>query len=216
MRVEPISRELLSDQVYDMIRASILDGSSEPGSRLVESEIARNLQVSQAPVREAIKRLVHDGLVSSVPRKGSYVTAFSQEEFLLARELRATVEALGARVSTTVSTEEDLKALERVVARMSVAVKGQDWAGFRLLDMEFHATALAIAGQPVLSRVWNALEPALLSQRAIGDPAFAKSSSTVVRWHEELVVALRSRSPERAAAAFFDHAAGSLPAVRAE
>src|SRR5690606_40747212 len=88
---ESISRGLLSDQVYDLILASILDGSRAPGSRVVESEIARQLGISQAPVREAVKRLVHAGLVVSVARHGSYVTEISPREFAIARQMRATL-----------------------------------------------------------------------------------------------------------------------------
>lgn len=91
------SKELLSDRVYDLIRASILDGSREPGSRVVESEIARSFNISQAPVRDAVRRLVHAGLVTSEPRRGSYVTELSEEDFSMARRLRAALEGIGAR-----------------------------------------------------------------------------------------------------------------------
>ena len=64
-----VTQELLSDKVYGLVRRAILDGTQAPGSRLVESEIARSLGVSQAPVRDAIKRLGHEGLVTSLPRR---------------------------------------------------------------------------------------------------------------------------------------------------
>lgn len=216
MKSENISRGLLSDQVYDLIRASILDGTRAPGSRLVESDIARRLEVSQAPVREAVKRLVHEGLVVSEARKGSYVTEFSREEFELARQLRSSVEALGARIAALVSTEEELAALDEIVERMAAAVSKNEWAEFRLYDMEFHAMALSLSRQSVLGRVWSALEPALISQRAIGDPAFAGEGPTMVGWHEDLVAVLRSRDPDRAEEAFRAHAAGALAAPHSQ
>src|ERR1700678_4172389 len=91
-----VTQELLSDKVYGLVRRAILDGTQAPGSRLVESEIARSLGVSQAPVRDAIKRLGHEGLVTSLPRRGSYVTELSEHEFAIGRELRAAVEQVGA------------------------------------------------------------------------------------------------------------------------
>jgi DNA-binding GntR family transcriptional regulator len=63
---EALPKALLSDQVYAVVRGFVLDGSLQPGTRIVESEIARQLGVSQAPVREAIKRLAFEGLVSVV------------------------------------------------------------------------------------------------------------------------------------------------------
>ncbi|NYF16595.1 DNA-binding GntR family transcriptional regulator [Microbacterium sp. AK009] len=210
MRSESISRGLLSDQVYELLRSSILDKSRRPGSRLVESELARNLEVSQAPVREALKRLVHEGLVVSAPRRGSYVTEFSRDEFEVARQLRAVVEQLGAQLAARAVTEEELTDLDRVVEKMQDSVARHDWATFRLCDMEFHTRALELARQPVLQRVWSALQPALISQRAIGDPAFADSGETMVQWHADLVDVLRSGEADRAGEMFRAHASGAL------
>ncbi|QUQ72470.1 GntR family transcriptional regulator [Kutzneria sp. CA-103260] len=210
MTYTELSKELLSDRIYDVLRASILNGSRGPGTRLVESEIARGMTVSQAPVREALKRLVHEGLVTSAPRRGSYVTQVSQSEFALARQLRAAVESVGARSAVAGLTEADLADLRGVVARMGAAVTVGDWAEFRSLDAEFHARVLVIGDHAVLSRVWAVLEPLLMSQRAIGDPAYPGDRFTVVQWHDDLVNTLAAGDPEAAAAAFFAHASGAL------
>ena len=92
-----LPRVLLSDQAYDLMRRSILDGTLSPGARIVESEIARRLGVSQAPVREAVKRLAHEGLVTVLPRRGSYVAQISVDEVDDAREVRAMLEEAAAR-----------------------------------------------------------------------------------------------------------------------
>ncbi|MGO4429640.1 GntR family transcriptional regulator, partial [Streptomyces sp. MCAF7] len=70
----PLPRQLLSDHVYARLRDWIVSGELVPGQRVVESEIARRMGTSQAPAREAIKRLAHEGLVNSLPRQGTYVT----------------------------------------------------------------------------------------------------------------------------------------------
>ncbi|HEX4443321.1 MAG TPA: GntR family transcriptional regulator [Galbitalea sp.] len=204
------SKELLSDRIYDMIRASILDGSRAPGSRVVESEIARSLNVSQAPVREAVKRLVHAGLVTSEPRRGSYVTMISSDEFAIAREVRGAVEAIGAKYVIDSVTPRDLDELRSIVGRMKLALATTDWASFRTLDMQFHSRVLLIGGHAVLSRVWDAIEPLLVSQRAIGDPAYPGSKDVVVQWHADLIDALEAGDPVAAADAFFAHASGAL------
>ncbi|NHB85998.1 GntR family transcriptional regulator [Tessaracoccus sp. HDW20] len=66
-----LSKALLSDQIYDLLRRELLANERPPGSRLVESEIARQLSVSQAPVREALRRLTHEGMVMQIPRRGA-------------------------------------------------------------------------------------------------------------------------------------------------
>lgn len=206
-------RELLSDKVYDVILGSILDGTRAPGDRIVESEIARRLSVSQAPVREAVKRLVHAGLVTSEPRRGSYVTEISLEELAIARELRADLESVGARAAAGTLSDLDVKALKSIVGRMDAAVTSGDWADFRQLDMEFHRRALAVGGHAILSRVWDALEPILVSQRAIGDPSFAGNRSMLVSWHSDLIDVLIASDARAAGEAFYAHASGTLEAT---
>lgn len=207
---ESISRGLLSDQVYDLILASILDGSRAPGSRVVESEIARQLGISQAPVREAVKRLVHAGLVVSVARHGSYVTEISPEEFAIAREMRAILEAKGAGIATGKVGQSDIAKLRSITTRMQQAVDAEDWAAFRTLDVEFHRSVIAATGLAVLSRMWETLEPVLISQRAIGDPSYLGDRRRVVAWHIQLVDALLAGDAGVAASMFAEHASGGL------
>ena len=204
-----ISRSLLSDQVYELILASILDGTRAPGSRVVESEIARQLGISQAPVREAVKRLVHAGLVESLPRRGSYVTEISLRELEISRTMRASIESEAARIAAAEAGDTDFAILEGIVGRMRAAVDAEDWASFRALDLEFHRAVVGMTQRTVLVRLWQTLEPTLVSQRAIGDPAFSGNRSQVVAWHVDLVEALRA-GPDAAAAAFSAHASGSL------
>lgn len=205
-----ISTGLLSDQVYELILASILDGSRAPGSRVVESEIARQLGISQAPVREAVKRLVHAGLVESRPRHGSFVTEISPEEFAIARRMRAMLEATGARVAVASLDPGLLGRLQEIVGRMQTAIDGDAWAEFRTLDVEFHRGVIRATGSSVLARLWDTLEPMLISQRAIGDPSYLGDRREVVQWHRDLVDALRAGDGDAAAAAFFEHASGGL------
>jgi len=154
------SKQLLSDHVYDLIRASILDGSRAPGSRVVESEIARSFSISQAPVRDAVRRLVHAGLLTSEPRRGSHVTELSQEDFGIARQLRAALESIGARAAVEHLTLRDLTELREIVTLMGQAVAGGGSAEFRSLDMRFHHRVMTIADGAVLGRVWDTLAAA--------------------------------------------------------
>jgi DNA-binding GntR family transcriptional regulator len=207
---EAISRGLLSDQVYELILASILDGTRAPGTRLVESEIARQLGISQAPVREAVKRLIHAGLVVSMPRHGSYVTEISPAEFAIARTMRGSIEAEAARIAVSEVSDDDLQTLRGVVKRMQQAMDADDRAAFRALDVEFHRTVIAATRRSVLARLWDTLEPMLVSQRAIGDPGYLGDRTRVVAWHSDLVDALAGGDADVAAAAFAEHASGAL------
>jgi DNA-binding transcriptional MocR family regulator len=95
-----LPRQLLSDHVYALLRGWIVGGELLPGQRLVESEIARKVGTSQAPAREAIKRLAHEGLVISQPHLGTYVASVSPREAQEVRDIRVMFEAYAARPST--------------------------------------------------------------------------------------------------------------------
>jgi DNA-binding GntR family transcriptional regulator len=204
---ESVTQELLSDKVYGLVRRAILDGTQAPGSRLVESEIARSLGVSQAPVRDAIKRLSHEGLVTSRPRRGSYVTELSEHEFAIGRGLRATVEQVGAEVVAR-DASADTAGLRAIAERMVAAAAENDRAELRLLDVEFHRAAVELADSALLVRVWSIMEPSLISQHVIGDPDFAGDWGAVAHDHLRLVDLLDARDPEGAGKAFYIHAAG--------
>jgi DNA-binding GntR family transcriptional regulator len=205
---DELPKDLLSDRVYAMIRSSILSGERGPGDRLIESEIARRLGISQAPVREAVQRLAHEGLVVTEPRRGSYVTSISPQEFEIARELRAALERIGARTATAAVVQRDLDHLRSITTTMRHAVAISDSAAFRRLDMEFHAYVVGIGKRAILDRVWSTLEPLLVSQRAIGDPSYDGDREQIVRWHENLIDSLESGDAEAAGEAFFIHATG--------
>ncbi|WP_127502823.1 GntR family transcriptional regulator [Actinoplanes solisilvae] len=203
-----LRRSLLSDQAYDLVRNSILEGTLPPGARIVESELARQLGVSQAPVREAVKRLVHEGLVISLPRRGSYVRQISDDEAADAREVRGLLEESAAREAIT---HFDLAArvlLEQLVNGMREAAIDNDLAAFRGYDMGFHRTVIELSGNSYLPRLWAVMEPSLLSLRIVGDPGFQGDWTEMAEAHQRLIEVLASANRGRAAAAFLNHATG--------
>lgn len=205
---EALPKVLLSDQVYAMVRGLILDGSLQPGTRVVESEIARQLGVSQAPVREAIKRLAFEGLVSTAPRRGSYVAQISEDEAQDAREVRALLEESAAREAVENFGTDARQTLEKSVDGMREAAREPDLAAFRGHDMAFHRTVIELSGNSYLPRLWAVMESSLLSLRLVGDPGFTGSWTEMAEAHQALIEALASGDRGRAAAAFRRHASG--------
>jgi DNA-binding GntR family transcriptional regulator len=205
---QELPRVLLSDQAYDVVRRSILDGTLSPGSRIVESEIARQLGVSQAPVREAVKRLAHEGLVTSLPRRGSYVTQISEAEADDARVVRALLEEAAARDAVKHFDDAARRTLEGLVDAMREDAKSDDLAAFRVHDMAFHRAVVELSGNSYLPRLWDVMESGLLSLRIVGDPGFTGSWTEMAEAHQLLVELLASGNRGQAAAGFHSHAAG--------
>ncbi|MFI0717565.1 GntR family transcriptional regulator [Streptomyces sp. NPDC021224] len=204
-------KTLISDQVYGLLRQSIVDGELGPNDRVVESEIARRLGVSQAPVREAVKQLAREGLLMHIPRRGHFVVEISSQDAEYARQVREPLERLAARLATEHITEEQLEMLDHLVAHMHDAVATNDVSRFRDADIEFHTLISQSAGNPFLERMWEVIEPSLRTLRAISDPLFQGDWHAMADEHGRLVSLLRSGDAEQAADAFADHAAGRGP-----
>src|SRR5512136_3235755 len=110
----PISRSPLSDQVKDNLLQAILDGRYPPGSRIVETRVARELGTSQAPVREALRGLEALGVIEILPFRGARVRRPSASELLEAYAVRFELEALGARLGVPRMSDADLAELEEL------------------------------------------------------------------------------------------------------
>ncbi|MFB7915843.1 GntR family transcriptional regulator [Streptomyces sp. NPDC056061] len=204
-------KTLISDQVYELLRKAIVEGDLAPNDRVVESEIARRLGVSQAPVREAVKQLAREGLLMHIPRRGHFVVEISSKDAEHARQVREPLERLAARLATENLTDEHLSELDDLVERMRTAADANDVSSFRDADIEFHTTVGRISGNPFLVRMWEVLEPSLRALRAISDPLFEGDRQAMADEHGRLVNLLRAGDADRASDAFADHAAGRGP-----
>jgi DNA-binding GntR family transcriptional regulator len=201
---------LLSDQVYDMLRDAIVGRRLQPGDRIVESEVAREIGVSQAPVRDGLKRLVHDGLITHVPRRGHYVSKISEEEAHQARQVRAVLEELAGRCAAKLGDEHLLHVLSDDVEGMRRAASQNDLHAFRDYDINFHRTVCEASGNVYLMRLWNVLEPSLRTLRAVADPMYMNDPHALVDEHAKLLEILRGGDAAESGNAFARHARGQL------
>ena len=198
-----LSRVVLSDQVKEFIIDAIMSGGFKPGDRVVESSLARQLGVSQAPVREAIRDLVLMGFLVTEPYKGTSVRSFSPEELWEVYTVRAALESLGARLAAARLTEANVETLRQILDGMVDAGRKQDLDRMTQLDNDFHRTIMQISGNDLLCQLWQTL------QFGYWTIVTAKMSSfdlehLAVR-HEELLDALKSRDPEKASHAMQHH-----------
>ncbi|WP_436500312.1 GntR family transcriptional regulator [Actinokineospora sp. HUAS TT18] len=201
----PLSRKLLSEGAYDVVRKSILDGTFPPGLQLVESQLARKLNVSQAPMREALRRLNHEGLVTIIPHKGSYVTEVSESDAEHAREVRNALEELAARKITGSLGAEFVERLNTEVDNMREAAAADDIAGFRHHDTAFHRTVIEATGNVYLHRAWVQIEPILTSLGVVSNPRWTGDWTRMAESHGDLVALLEGPDPEAAALKFREH-----------
>ena len=200
---EPLSRRVLADQVQDRILESILNGHYPPDSRIVETQVARELGTSQAPVREALRGLEGLGFVEITPFRGARVRRPSRREIVEAYEVRSTLEALAARTAVARMTDANLDDLAAEVDAMQAAARDRDRHAVAEADARFHARIVELADNATLAKVWRSLEPFLRTYITLAAPGADPVWSAGL--HEPVLAALRERDPDAVVAALRRH-----------
>ena len=198
-----LSRSVLADQVKDRILEGILGGQYLPDARIVETQVARELNTSQAPVREALRALEALGFVEITPFKGARLRRPTRREILEAYAVRSALESLGARLAVPRMTQGDLDELAGYCQAMQVAAHVGDGHGVAEADAKFHGRLLELADNGTLLKVWRSLEPFLRTYITLvvpgADPAWSADL------HVPILAALRRRQPEEVVEALERH-----------
>ncbi len=154
-----ITRGVLSHAVKDRLLERIIAGAYPPGSRIVETRVARELGTSQAPVREALRDLEALGVVEISPFRGARVRRPGLDELLEAYGVRAELEAMAARLAMPRLVADDLAVMDGLVDEMRRCADAGDTVGEAAADAAFHAALVDRAGNATLRRLWGQLEP---------------------------------------------------------
>ena len=154
-----IPRSVLADQVRDRLLEGILSGHYPPDARIIETQVARELGTSQAPVREALRGLEALGVVEITPFRGARVRRPTRREILEAYTVRSTLEALAARSAVPRMTDADVADLAWHLDAMRAAARLDDGHALAEADARFHGRIVELAGNGTLERVWRTLEP---------------------------------------------------------
>jgi DNA-binding GntR family transcriptional regulator len=145
-----------SEKIAHELRAQILAGTIAPGSRILQEQLAAEFGASRLPVRDALRRLQADGLVSIVANTGAWVSKLSKKECEEAYQIRERLEPLLLRQSTEQMQPETTGALLKLVEQMEASV---DVETFLRLDREFHLLAYSHGPDGMLKdlvvRLWN-------------------------------------------------------------
>ncbi|MEU6661873.1 GntR family transcriptional regulator [Streptomyces sp. NPDC046821] len=181
-----------SERVTRTLRDQILDGVRAPGSKLVERELAAELGVSRLPVRDALKDLVNEGLVTPRPRSWAVVREFTASDIEDLDEVKAVLETLAFRLAAQRRTRAGLARLRADLdAELTAAAKGEAVPA-RRAAADFHETVTALADNELLSELGRTLRSRmrwLLGQH--------DDIAGVAKEHEELYEAIEARDVPR-------------------
>lgn len=147
----------LTKLVVDSIRERILSGDYEPGERLVEAHLSTELGVSRMPVREALRVLAAEGMVTIEPRRGATVATYSAEQVRELVEVRATLEALNAKLAAKRHDPDHIRKLERILAAGSKNSEKTELAKLNLDNNTFHEALAEGAANTTLREMVRSL-----------------------------------------------------------
>jgi DNA-binding GntR family transcriptional regulator len=196
-------RSVLADQVRDRLLEAILSGEYAPDSRIVETQVARDLGTSQAPVREALRGLEALGVVEITPFRGARVRRPTRRELLEAYAVRSALEALGARLAVPRLTDQELDELAANVEAMQAAARDDDGRRLAEFDARFHGRILEIAENGTLAKLWRSLEPFSRTYITLVVPGADPQWSADL--HVPILAALRARDAEAVVSALERH-----------
>ena len=151
------AQQPLGDRVYEALRDAIIDGRFEPGQWLRQEALAQELGVSQMPIREALKRLVAEGLAERIPYRGVRVVEFAPRDIADMCTVRLILESLAVRFATAHITAEQIAQLKANLCEAASCTAPEQMARRRQLNDEFHLTICHASDHRYLIRQLDAL-----------------------------------------------------------
>ena len=193
--------------IADQLRESIISGAFAPGDQINEAQVAAQLNVSRGPVREALHRLVQEGLLLARPNRGVFVKEVTSRDIAEVAEAREVIECAAAEVITN----RDVSARERTAARltaitvdMQAAADARDWNRLRRSELQFHTALVDEGNNTRLARAYATLATESLICMAQGESAYPHPEN-VVPEHLAIIESLLAADMEAVHLALHDH-----------
>jgi DNA-binding GntR family transcriptional regulator len=157
MDLSNIKFRSLTDQVYEYLSELIIQGKIKPGEKLVEKDLSQKFSVSRSPLRECFRILESEGLITINPRKGAYVRDFSRKDVEDVSLVRATLEALAAKLAVQNITEKEIAILDDLVTKMDEAITRGEAKSFYELNTLYHNIIIKASNNGVLEKTLKTL-----------------------------------------------------------
>lgn len=187
----------LAEQAYDALKRKIFTLEFEPGAYLNEARVSEELGIGRNPVHNAVKRLVFEGLIDIMPRKGLIVRPLNLTEILEIAETRLVNETYCARRAAVRASEKDLMTMREILKRTENALKIRDVEAQMFLDSDFHCAIFKAARNTVMEEMMRVLHERSLRNWFVSlkEPEQAQK---VFEEHSAIFKAIESHDPDQA------------------
>ena len=142
----------LTDQLYEYLSNSIIEGKIKPEEKLVENDLCHQFGISRSPLRECFRILESDGLIVIHPRKGTFVKPITSKDIRNIFPIRASLESLAARLATPNITEKEMRVFDDLIMKMEEVLNAEDIKSFLGLNFTFHSVFIKASNNEVLER----------------------------------------------------------------
>lgn len=206
-----IQQNTLRETALNAIRESILNGTLKPGHQLVQADIATQMNISRAPIREALRQLEDEGLVESIPYRGTFVSRITRRDIIELYILRGALEGLAVRILVARSDNSALTELEAILSKMARAADAGNYVDLSTADAEFHTQICVLSDHRHLIRNWafsyNLIRRILSFRNQLNPP------HVVVEKHVPIIRAIRDKDADAARRAIEEHCVNSGEAL---
>ena len=200
---------LLADQAFERILSAIITGEIPPGEYIKEARVAKQLNISRGPLREAIGKLEGYKLLVRTPNMGARVIAFTPSDIEELFSIRGALEGLCCQLAATMMTNEELESLEHLVERMRERPEGALADSYQAADEDFHIQIIRGSRNSRLIRLL--CQDIYYQLRVIRHYASKHGgrARNVYKEHRKILDALQERDPKRAESAMRKHIANA-------
>ena len=212
MGLTEIRGEPLSAIVLRTLREAIVEGRLAPGEAVVEAQLSRQLGVSRAPLREALRSLENEGLVVSTPWRGAIVAPLTERGVNELQAFRRLLEVFAAE-QVLARDDADITSLDALVAAMERCAETSDLACMNEADVRFHTRIVEMSGNALLLDVWRSYVSPIRRALALRNRENSDLDS-IVTMHRNLIAAFTARDMGAVKACYRTHGADVVVALR--
>lgn len=210
---EPIVRRTLHDELLDRLRQMIIDGDMTPGDKVPEKELCKRFGVSRTPLREALKVLANEGLVTLTPNRGAMVSELTMDDLEDAFPVMGALEALSGELACANITNTELEDIRKLHEKMVAHYEARELKPYFRANRRIHELILAAARNDTLSNLYRSLEGRVRQARYLANMSDERWPVAVDE-HEQMIAALEQRDGPRLAAILKGHLQNKFETVR--
>jgi len=210
---DPIVRRTLHDELLERVRQMIIDGDLIPGQKIPEKDLCERFGVSRTPLREALKVLASEGLVTLTPNRGAMITDLTVQDLEEAFPVMGALEALSGEMACANITDGEIAEIKGLHKQMIAHYEAGELQPYFRTNQQIHERILAAARNETLSSLYRGLEGRIRQARFLANMSASRWSQAVEE-HTQMIAALEARDGTCLAAILKKHLANKFETVK--